>query len=541
MVTGVNQQAKLFQIPKLNDGRYGDLLLITKTDPARDDNHPLRGGYNVEKDDADQSNEGRDKNIRYYVADDWTTDLPDNGEFVLILRHGADKTNHEKVEDIAGYHPNLKVDDANTFTNLWPLLGYAAPNIALNKIDSGKVHRRQKDNIPGTKTADKADNADHVALRDEGWKGVGYKRNADAGDQNGGTPGYPNNAVLSNETQAGADPVIISEVMYATGDRGNIPQWIELRNTSQTAGVNLDGWRVTIVNHDQDIDGDYAGDLNKSYNINGKIPPGQTFLVVAHSGTDNTNLPSERIVSIAKRRGDLILSQYGFEITVETKEKDGKRGLADQIGNLVDLPTGRVRVNYQSYEEPAWMLPAGTNDNGDRVSIVRTSIKGTIQDGKLSDAWKLFDMSAHINAPESTYYGNRNDLASPGYTNNGVLPVSLSKFRPERMKDTGQVVIRWVTESELNNAGFNILRGKAIDGEFTKLNKQLIAGQGTTSEKTSYTFVDKSAKPNVVYYYQIQDVSLEGQVQTLRTTHLRGNVSAVGKLTTTWGELKALQ
>ena len=132
-------------------------------------------------------------------------------------------------------------------------------------------------------------------------------------------------------------------------------------------------------------------------------------------------------------------------------------------------------------------------------------------------------------------------MGSPGHTAGGVLPVSLSKFRPERMKNTGQVVIRWVTESETNNAGFNILRSETRDGEFTQLNTALIAGQGTTSERTAYEFADTSAKPNVVYYYQIQDVSLDGQVQTLQTTHLRGNVTAAGKLTTTWGELKALQ
>ena len=185
------------------------------------------------------------------------------------------------------------------------------------------------------------------------------------------------------------------------------------------------------------------------------------------------------------------------------------------------------------------MLPAGTTEDGDRVSIVRVRDKdgayvNRMDGGTLKGSWKSFDMSSQINAPESTYYGNRNDLSNPGYTYGGVLPVSLSKFRPERLA-TGEVSVRWVTESETNNAGFNILRGEALDGEFTKLNTQLIKGQGTTSERTGYEFVDKSAKPNVVYYYQIQDVSLDGDVVTLRTTHLRGNISVVGKLTTTWG------
>ena len=70
----------------------------------------------------------------------------------------------------------------------------------------------------------------------------------------------------------------------------------------------------------------------------------------------------------------------------------------------------------------------------------------------------------------------------------------------------------------------------------------MIAGAGTTSEKQSYTYTDTSAKPNVVYYYQIEDVSLDGQRQLLTIgTRLRGHIGAAGKLTATWGELKKVQ
>ena len=137
------------------------------------------------------------------------------------------------------------------------------------------------------------------------------------------------------------------------------------------------------------------------------------------------------------------------------------------------------------------------------------------------------------------YYGHSSDIGTPGYRQGGPLPVSLSSFIPKRDKATGQVEITWITQSELNNAGFNILRSDSRDGAFKVINLQgLIAGQGTTSEKHVYTYTDTTAKPNVVYYYQIEDVSLDGKHTTLRTTHLRGNVSAAGKVTTTWGDLK---
>ena len=99
--------------------------------------------------------------------------------------------------------------------------------------------------------------------------------------------------------------------------------------------------------------------------------------------------------------------------------------------------------------------------------------------------------------------------------------------------------ITWVTESELNNVGFNILRRETRDGDFKIITpKGPIAGNGTTSERHIYTYTDTTAKPNVVYYYRIEDVSFDGKRTTLRTTHLRGNITAAGKLTTMWGGLK---
>ena len=120
--------------------------------------------------------------------------------------------------------------------------------------------------------------------------------------------------------------------------------------------------------------------------------------------------------------------------------------------------------------------------------------------------------------------------------------LELSQFRPERQKDTGAVVITWSTQSELNNAGFFIKRSQQRSTNFKVINATMIPGAGTTSEKQFYTYTDTTAQPNVVYYYQIEDVSLDGQRQTLtRGIRLRGHVGAGGKATVLWGELKAAQ
>ena len=151
-----------------------------------------------------------------------------------------------------------------------------------------------------------------------------------------------------------------------------------------------------------------------------------------------------------------------------------------------------------------------------------------------------FAQVTHIRA--QSYYGAANDVGTPGFRPGGALPVELSHFRPVRDKVTGAVVITWSTQSELNNAGFFIKRSQQADGEFKVINAAMVQGAGTTSEKQFYTYNDTTAQPNVVYYYQIEDVSLDGNRQTLtRGIRLRGHVSVAGKLTTLWGDLKTSQ
>ena len=125
---------------------------------------------------------------------------------------------------------------------------------------------------------------------------------------------------------------------------------------------------------------------------------------------------------------------------------------------------------------------------------------------------------------------------TPALREGVVLPVQLSSFRPTL--EDGVVTIRWTTESELDNAGFNIYRSKNRDGEYKQINTELIEGQGTTGERTTYSWIDPTAKPGIVYYYQIEDVSFAGDRQSLAITKLKGLISAKNKLTTTWSELK---
>ena len=170
---------------------------------------------------------------------------------------------------------------------------------------------------------------------------------------------------------------------------------------------------------------------------------------------------------------------------------------------------------------PEWKLPLIESE---RSSIIRAYKGNDTSDGTKTDGWELATEKSTQYIRGIIYYGHYGDHGTPGYRVD-ALPVELSHFRPARSRDTGVVVITWSTQSELSNTGFFIKRSQQKDGESKVIHTTLIPGAGTTSEKQFYTYTDTTAQPNVVYYYQLECVSVDGTRQTLtRPIRLKGHV-----------------
>ena len=331
---------------------------------------------------------------------------------------------------------------------------------------------------------------------------------------------------------ATAADIMITEIMVDTSN-GRLPQWIELTNVSG-AEVSLAGWSVQVNNSDADADavGDSVSiDLSGTLGVGGGVGAGGTLgkslLLVAWRAPGSSNLVGDRVINVSsqlKQTGRYkLISDMAFMVALVPPQTTGILTLGDTAGNL-DAAA-------------AWDVPMS---EGGRSSLIRreTLADGTATDGTSANGWVLASGTSLVTGP-ATWYGSDEDAGTPGYDGGGPLPVELSHFRPARDKATGAVVITWSTQSELNNAGFFIKRSQQRNGEFKVINATMVAGAGTTSEKQFYTYTDTTAQPSVVYYYQIEDVSLDGNRQTLtRGIRLKGHVGAAGKLTTTWGDLK---
>ena len=386
-----------------------------------------------------------------------------------------------------------------------------------------------------------------------------------------------------------AGQIYISEVMFAGG--GTLPQWIEISNGSRAEEVNLSGWTITVDNAAADADVSIGASATftipkgTTIDMSGQDDTPSTILVVTEKGRNSFSGPKaasqvivldepgsmteiDLILAGVTKGKYTLLSGMAFQITLAPPEPGVDETAAEKTARLtaekaetVAAKTTRQATEARAAAErkkatdtvgnlgadgaAAWVLPM--SEEGGRSSIIRRHVQvargpSAPEDGTMMDNWVLasdtsFAQVTHIRA--QSFYGAANDVGTPGFRPGGALPVELSHFRPARNKETGAVVITWSTQSELNNAGFFIKRSNQPDSEFKVINATMIPGAGTTSEKQFYTYTDTTAQPNVVYYYQIEDVSLDGNRQQLtRGIRLKGHVSVAGKATLTWGELK---
>lgn len=89
-----------------------------------------------------------------------------------------------------------------------------------------------------------------------------------------------------------------------------------------------------------------------------------------------------------------------------------------------------------------------------------------------------------------------------------VLPVELLSFDAKADKD--HIDLAWVTASETNNSHFELERSEDAKA-FKAIGK--IQGQGTTLETTEYAYADETVVSNVLYYYRLKQMDIDGNFE----------------------------
>ena len=538
VVTGVGTDIDLVDLPAYELGKGEILLLLNKT-PRRT---PFADGINI----AERKSRPKGAQHLYFV--DTGLLLPNTGKFVLLLRNQSDKNGQDAaIEDYAGN--GFFLDTSPKFsTGFWPRIGQLPPT---DVADFGENSFASTATV-WTRRRYQKDNGHHKnAWREVGTQGgLGYDPGVDRTSAPG-TPGYENDALKTKAddkntktpaTQEYTDGEIsISEIMVDAGPRQDKAQWVELYNSSMTQAVNLAGWTLEIRNATDETDTYVDGSFVFKEAI---LLPNQTLLLVSKIAANN--VAYNRIYNVFRQhrhaldvpRRRRFLNPMGFYLKlsyIPDPRYSEDAIVIDEAGNLKVERDLRTLV-WDLPERAPELRQSLVRQYGDLFRPTQNVRNGTSEppeDGTKQDGWRHADK----HYVGSTYYGDSEDRGTPGHRFGGPLPVQLSAFHPKR-SETGTVLITWTTASELDNAGFNLLRSQQRNDTFVVINPMLIPGAGTSAEKHIYAFTDTTAKPDVVYYYRIEDVSFAGVHRTLTTMRLKGDMSPAGKLTTMWSHLK---
>jgi len=118
-----------------------------------------------------------------------------------------------------------------------------------------------------------------------------------------------------------------------------------------------------------------------------------------------------------------------------------------------------------------------------------------------------------LGSTQSTYEDDNSTLVNVSYDNTSgdvSLPVQMTNLTATASREKG-IILHWRTESEADCAGFHVWRSETEAGPYDRITTSLIQAQGNSSTATDYTFIDKNVHDGILYWYKIEEISIEGK------------------------------
>ena len=210
-------------------------------------------------------------------------------------------------------------------------------------------------------------------------------------------------------------------------------------------------------------------------------------------------------------------SQLGSNIAGE--------GAHDYFGSGVSLDSNGDRVAIGAYGND------GTANFAGHVRIYIWNGGNWIHGGSDIDGEAVDDRSGGEFGHSVSIASNGERVAIGAFQNDGggsdaghvrvydisdaALPVELTSFELLETRNNG-ITLKWITESEINNLGFNLDRKTPIT-DWSQIASYVthpaLQGQGSVSHQTIYTFTDNNVQENEYYDYRLSDVDYDGNVE----------------------------
>ena len=189
--------------------------------------------------------------------------------------------------------------------------------------------------------------------------------------------------------------------------------------------------------------------------------------------------------------------------------------------NYSDMMVGDITGNY-NWEVKVVSYSGGEGNgvtvtvDGIQVATVRLYIKNSSGTSNLQ-----FNPGGFV---DLTFHDDNTTYVNLTYDNTGgdvSLPVTITEISAKASHEDG-VTIFWKTESESDCAGFNVLKSENEEGTYEKINTQVIPPRGDGATGAEYTFVDREVKDGIIYWYKIEEISIDGKSRIFGPISVKG-------------------
>lgn len=274
---------------------------------------------------------------------------------------------------------------------------------------------------------------------------------------------------------------------------------------------------------------------------------GQTYnftLTVQNQTVDGTDFIFD-IYMVRTGDTDIYLGDCDFVLTFNngnfTSPTTSVVTAATRLWDNYSLSPAIVSSNriVLSVGKPTWNDQEQFND---KVQVISTSGNGTLisqikitgittPSGTAGLQWRTSDanMTQIHRLDNSTPWDMPNINSSGTYTDppDESLPVQMTNLMAVASQEEG-ITLSWRTESETDCAGFHVWRSLIEGAEYTCITTTMIPGQGNSSSAYDYRWNDRNVEDDVIYYYKIEEISIDGTSKFFGPVEVKG-VSPIPK------------
>ncbi len=239
-------------------------------------------------------------------------------------------------------------------------------------------------------------------------------------------------------------------------------------------GIAFDTWQDHLFLADGVNSEIYEIDPGTNGIFDGVPPDGDD--VISQFDTDILGLNDPEGVEFNPFNGNLYIVSGNNDIVVETTRSG--------------TPVRVIDISFLDARSPAGLAYAPNSENPALWSLY------------ISD--RGVDNNSDPNENDGKIYEITDDDIS--------LPVELASFTVEIIENN--VLLRWITESEIENIGFELMRSDEEYGEYTIITSYKdnidLFGQGNSSVRHVYSYIDELVEPGKTYWYMLVDLDIYG-------------------------------